>query len=72
MEKHDRASTQTNQILSFMQEGRSITALDALNRFGCFRLASRISDLKRQGVSVKSEFIMTEGGAKIKKYWLDS
>lgn len=34
-------------------QGHSITQLDALRDFGCFRLASRISDLKREGMNIK-------------------
>ena len=32
--------------------GGSITALEALREFGCYRLASRISDLKREGLNI--------------------
>ena len=44
--------TQCDKILSYIEEKGSITQLDALREFGCMRLASRISDLKRQGVPV--------------------
>lgn len=47
--------TQTEKILSFMQENGSITPLDALSEFGCMRLAARISDLRVQGHKIKSE-----------------
>ena len=45
--------TQCERILDYISENGSITQLDALREFGCMRLASRISDLKRQGVPVK-------------------
>ena len=45
--------TQCERILEYISENGSITQLDALREFGCMRLASRISDLKRQGVPVK-------------------
>lgn len=45
--------TQCERILDYIAENGSITQLDALKEFGCMRLASRISDLKRQGVPVK-------------------
>lgn len=44
--------SQCDKILSYIEENGSITQLDALREFGCMRLASRISDLKRQGVPV--------------------
>ena len=46
--------SQCERIVEYMQQNGSITQLDALREFGCMRLASRISDLKRQGVAVKS------------------
>lgn len=47
--------SQCERIVEYMQQNGSITQLDALREFGCMRLASRISDLKRQGVAVKRE-----------------
>ena len=45
--------TQCDKILAYIRENGSITQLDALREFGCMRLASRMSDLKRLGYSVK-------------------
>ena len=46
---------QCDKILAYIREHGSITPLDALREFGCMRLASRMSDLKRRGYSVKSK-----------------
>lgn len=46
-------STQCERILNYIAENGSITQMDALREFGCMRLASRISDLKMQGVPIK-------------------
>ena len=35
-------------------QGRFITPLDALNECGCFRLGSRIFDLKAEGMDIKT------------------
>ncbi len=48
--------TQCEKILKYIEENGSITPLDALREFGCMRLASRISDLKRAGYSINREF----------------
>jgi hypothetical protein len=45
--------SQCDRIVQYIEENGSITQLDALREFGCMRLASRISDLKRQGVQVR-------------------
>ena len=44
--------TQCEKILDYMRSNGSITPLDALREFGCMRLASRINDLKRQGIGI--------------------
>ena len=46
--------TQCEKILDYMRVNWSITPLDALREFGCMRLASRISDLKKQGYDINS------------------
>ena len=47
--------TQAQRILAYMEEYGSISQLEALRDIGCFRLASRICDLRRQGVPIESE-----------------
>lgn len=63
---------QTELILQYMQRHGSITQLDALRDLGCMRLASRISDLKRQGYPIesKTEAVVTrdQGKTHIKRY----
>ena len=48
-------ATQAERILDYMEQFGSITQMDALKDLGCMRLASRISDLKKQGFPIKSE-----------------
>jgi hypothetical protein len=47
--------TQSEKILSYIEEFGSITQLDALRDLGVMRLASRISDLKKQGIPITSD-----------------
>jgi hypothetical protein len=49
--------TQCAQIRKVLEKGESLTAQDALNRFGCFRLAARIFDLKQDGMSIDKDMI---------------
>jgi hypothetical protein len=39
------SSTQSQMILEYMMEGHSITPVEALEKFGCFRLGARIWEL---------------------------
>jgi hypothetical protein len=45
--------TQREQIVKYLLSGRSITALEALNKFGCMRLGARIYELKKMGRDIK-------------------
>ncbi len=47
--------SQCNKVLHFIETEGSITPLDALREFGCMRLASRVSDLKRKGYPIIRE-----------------
>ena len=48
---------QTDLILMHMKKYGSITHLEAESEYGIARLASRISDLRTQGVAIKSEIV---------------
>lgn len=61
--------SQKQRILEALQRGESITALDALNWFGCFRLAARIYDLQRAGHNIKRG-IRVGGGKPVMTYYM--
>lgn len=54
-------TTQCAAILAHMQMGGSITGLEALKLFGCFRLPARISDLKKKGYNILTTKISLNG-----------
>jgi hypothetical protein len=53
--------SQTQRIESYLKQGNPITPIKALKLFGCLRLAARINDLKRSGLSVSSEIVNKNG-----------
>ncbi|MCK6381854.1 MAG: helix-turn-helix domain-containing protein [Leptospiraceae bacterium] len=53
--------SQNQKILKHLQSGKSITPIEALNKFGCFRLGARIYDLKKDGWKIESEFQTKKG-----------
>ena len=69
-ENRRSSASQTDRILEYLLAGNSITSLEAINLFGCIRLASRISDIKARGYLVYSEFITTPTDKKVKRYYL--
>ena len=49
--------TQCEKILQYMAKEGCITPIDAIREFGCMRLASRISDLKKAGFTIHKEMV---------------
>lgn len=50
--------TQLVRIHNHLNKGRSITPIQALEQFGCFRLSARILDLKKLGLRIKTKTIV--------------
>ena len=46
--------SQRAAIARHLKAGKSVTALDALEKWGCLRLSGRIYELKKQGVKILS------------------
>jgi len=62
--------TQRNDILTYLQSGRSLTPRDAYNYFGCLRLAARIHDLKAEGYDIESRTLDIGKGKHVASYSL--
>ena len=56
--------SQNKRILERLSLGRTITSLEALLLFGCFRLAARISDIRSKGHTIKSEMVIVGNNKK--------
>ncbi len=65
-EGHD----QNARILAHLQTGRTLTALEALEWFKCFRLASLVCDLRKAGHDVQKRTIKTNSGKSVAEYYL--
>jgi len=65
-EGHD----QNARILAHLQNGRTLTALEALEWFKCFRLASRVCDLRKAGYDVQKRTVKTNSGKSVAEYYL--
>ena len=64
------AVSQCETLLKYMQTGRSISSLVALDKFGVFRLAARVHQLKQRGFRIETRFIKV-GEQKFAAYRLD-
>lgn len=56
-----KASSQNLKILEALKKGARITPMDALRRFGCFRLSARIADLRMDGNKILSHMVERNG-----------
>lgn len=63
--------TQCNQIKAWLEGGNTITSLEALKRFGCMRLASRIWDLRDRGMDIGKRRVVTPTGKTVVEYYLN-
>ena len=61
---------QTKQILAHLESGQSITPIDALQLFSCFRLSARIKNLRDQGHKVVTNMIQS-GDKRFASYRLE-
>ncbi len=61
--------SQTIAVLTHIKKFKSITPMDALNAYGCFRLAARIQDLRDQGHRIQTE-IVRSGDKRYARYSL--
>lgn len=52
--------TQNEKVLNYMEKFGAITQLEALSDLGIMRLASRISDLKKQDYKIKKEMVKSK------------
>ena len=62
--------SQTDKIAELLNRGRTITPIQALDQFGTFRLAARISDLRKTGMNIQTIPCRTISGKNIAKYKL--
>ena len=56
--------SQSDAIMEYLITGAELTPLEALQKFGCLRLAARVHDLRKEGVDI-AERMVYQG----KKHW---
>jgi len=62
-------NSQEKQILNYLQSGKSITQMEALNLFDCMRLSARVHRLNKRGHNIKT-LMIEENGKRFAKYYL--
>lgn len=46
--------SQSDAIREHLESGRDLTPLDALDLYGCFRLAARVDELRASGLNIET------------------
>jgi hypothetical protein len=64
-----RTTSQRDVIKAALLRGESLNPMKALRRFGCMRLASRISELRcEEGMQISTTMIEAPSGARYASY----
>jgi len=64
-----KSESQNALIKGWLLNGNSLTTLDALNMFGCFRLSARIANLREEGYDIVTEMV-TINDKRIARYYM--
>lgn len=64
------SASQCAMIKDWLESGKAIDGMIALHLFGCFRLPSRIHDLKERGMRITDRCKITPTGKRVKEYLL--
>tara|TARA_Y100000361_G_scaffold81679_1_gene72249 strand:+ start:415 stop:618 length:204 start_codon:yes stop_codon:yes gene_type:complete len=66
--------TQNKRLLTYLEQGNKINPLKAWQELGIYRLASRICDLRKDGIEVKDEWLEVPNRfgefVRVKQYYL--
>ena len=64
-----KPESQNALIKGWLLNGYSITPMEALNMFGCFRLSARIANLRYEGFAVVTDMV-TINDKRVARYYL--
>lgn len=64
------SNSQRAQIQKYMENGHRITQLEALNLFGCMRLATRVFEMRERGIDVRTDMITVPSGKRVAQYYI--
>lgn len=69
--ENQRTTSQLKQIREWLETGKSINPMQALDRFGCFRLGARIWDLRDKGMDIRTTLVDNGKGSRYAEYRLN-
>jgi hypothetical protein len=60
--------SQNDMVLSWLQRGKTLTPMQALEKFGCFRLAARVHNLRMEGHDIVANDYVLPNGKRVARY----
>lgn len=69
-EWNEEFGTQKANVRAWLLKGCSITPLEALNRFGIFRLAAVVHELREEGLPIVTEKLQVSPRKRVANYYL--
>lgn len=64
----DIKESQRKQIKAWLLRGRTITQIEAIEMWKCYRLASRICELRKEGMAIRTDMIPLQDGSNFARY----
>ena len=64
------SDSQERKIYAFLMDGNKINPYSAWVKFSCYRLASRISDMRAAGKRVSDQWMVSATGKRVKEYYM--
>jgi hypothetical protein len=64
-------SSQLKEIRHYLESGGKLTPLEALDKFGCFRLAAIVHNLREEGLNIKTTMVK-QGQKSFAEYSIDN
>ena len=62
--------SQCKMILHHLQDGYTLTPLEALQRFNCFSLSQRVTELRQRGHPISTRMVKLKSGKRVAEYRL--
>lgn len=63
--------SQNEKILKDLLKGKKINPMIALSKYGCFRLASRINNLRSDGYKIVTRMVANPTGKQFAEYYIE-
>jgi hypothetical protein len=63
--------SQCKEILRYLAQGKTLTVVEAIEKFGCYALSQRCGDLRKDGWPIKCRMVKVASGKRIGQYYYE-